>query len=117
MRLLRRERVSGRRPDSERRREQVAVSLVYFYFAVHSLCYPRISRPKKGALLFERSGGFSLKHNLETKPMSVISVKTVPTTPYKDQKPGTSGLRKKTPIFMEGHYLANFIQVSYCARL
>ena len=43
--------------------------------------------------------------------MSVISVKTVPTTPYKDQKPGTSGLRKKTPIFMEGHYLANFIQV------
>ena len=49
--------------------------------------------------------------------MSVISVKTVPTTPYKDQKLGTSGLRKKTPIFMEGHYLANFIQVSYCARL
>lgn len=49
--------------------------------------------------------------------MSVISVKTVPTTPYKDQKPGTSGLRKKTPIFMEGHYLANFIQVSYYACL
>ena len=42
----------------------------------------------------------------------MISVQRVPTTPYKDQKPGTSGLRKKTPIFMEGHYLANFIQVS-----
>ena len=41
----------------------------------------------------------------------MISVQRVPTTPYKDQKPGTSGLRKKTPIFMEGHYLANFIQV------
>ena len=101
----------------ERRREQVAVSLVYFYFAVPSFCYPRISRPKKGVLFFERSGGFSHKQNLEAKPMSTISVKTVPTTPYKDQKPGTSGLRKKTPIFMEGHYLANFIQVSYYARL
>ena len=44
---------------------------------------------------------------------SMIAVNTVPTTPYKDQKPGTSGLRKKTPIFMEGHYLHNFIQVSY----
>ena len=43
----------------------------------------------------------------------MIAVNTVPTTPYKDQKPGTSGLRKKTPIFMEGHYLHNFIQVSY----
>ena len=44
--------------------------------------------------------------------MSSIAIKTVATTPYKDQKPGTSGLRKKTPIFMEGHYLHNFIQVS-----
>ena len=43
----------------------------------------------------------------------MIAVNTVPTTPYKDQKPGTSGLRKKTPIFMEGYYLHNFIQVSY----
>lgn len=44
--------------------------------------------------------------------MSSIAIKTIATTPYKDQKPGTSGLRKKTPIFMEGHYLHNFIQVS-----
>ncbi|KAH8740280.1 hypothetical protein FG386_001555 [Cryptosporidium ryanae] len=34
----------------------------------------------------------------------------VKVTPYLDQKPGTSGLRKKTRVFMEGTYLANFIE-------
>ena len=43
--------------------------------------------------------------------MSVYSIQSIPTTPYKDQKPGTSGLRKKTPIFMEGYYTHNFVQV------
>ena len=35
----------------------------------------------------------------------------IQTTPYADQKPGTSGLRKKTKVFIEQqHYLQNFVQ-------
>jgi phosphoglucomutase len=39
-----------------------------------------------------------------------MDIKTIPTQPFTDQKPGTSGLRKKVTAFQQPHYLENFVQ-------
>lgn len=37
-------------------------------------------------------------------------IRTVETTPYSGQKPGTSGLRKKVKVFQQAGYAENFVQ-------
>ena len=42
-----------------------------------------------------------------------MQIKTYNTTPYDDQKPGTSGLRKKVRVFQQAGYLENFVQAIF----
>ena len=42
--------------------------------------------------------------------MQEAQPRVIPTTPFAGQRPGTSGLRKKTREFMQPRYLENFVQ-------
>ena len=57
-----------------------------------------VSRRKKGVKVVASMGA------------TVMEVRAEPTTPYEGQKTGTSGLRKKTKVFVQEKYLANWIQ-------
>ncbi|MFP4683696.1 MAG: alpha-D-glucose phosphate-specific phosphoglucomutase [Ectothiorhodospira sp.] len=45
-----------------------------------------------------------------------MKIHRVETTPFTDQKPGTSGLRKKVAMVQTPHYLENFVQAVFDAR-
>jgi phosphoglucomutase len=42
-----------------------------------------------------------------------MTVQVIATSPIAGQKPGTSGLRKKTPVFMGAGYLENYVQAIF----
>ena len=39
-----------------------------------------------------------------------LAIRVVPTLPFTDQVPGTSGLRQRTAVFRQPHYVENFVQ-------
>ncbi|KDO27702.1 hypothetical protein SPRG_07331 [Saprolegnia parasitica CBS 223.65] len=54
--------------------------------------------------------------DLTSQPgLGKLKASVVSTAPIEGQKPGTSGLRKKTKAFMAEHYLNNFVQSTFDA--
>ncbi|KAK8665051.1 hypothetical protein V6N13_005227 [Hibiscus sabdariffa] len=69
-----------------------------------------------GHFLIRQRRGIAFLFDLSNEVTKMVfEVSKVPTTPFDGQKPGTSGLRKKVKVFVQPHYLHNFVQSTFNA--
>src|SRR5688572_20089839 len=68
------------------------------------------SRPASPGLFILSCLTVKLSREDAMSQVSTQTIRTIPTTPFEGQRPGTSGVRKKTRIFMQPRYLENFVQ-------
>jgi phosphoglucomutase len=71
--------------------------------------YPPSHERIVGKMIFPTSSSICHRRSPNAREEVPSMILTIQTRPFPDQRPGTSGLRKKVQVFEQPHYLENFV--------